>query len=76
MKTLIVYDNEGCIIQQITGSYRIPIGVPYIELELPSNKIVKGINIDTKQPILIDIPKSQIELLKEELAQNTKEMAK
>lgn len=66
MKTLIIYDNEGSIIQQITGSYRVPVGIPYLEIEVPPGKIVVAVNVETKEPIFEDIPKSEIELLKEE----------
>ncbi|HBJ1646024.1 hypothetical protein FDB41_14795 [Clostridium botulinum] len=77
MKTLIIYDNTGYILMQQTGSYRVPEGgVQYLELEIPTGKMVKSINVDKKEAILEDIPKSQMELLKEELSQNTKEMAK
>ncbi len=77
MKTLIIYDNTGYILMQQTGSYRVPEGgVQYLELEIPTGKMVKSINVDKKEAILEDIPKSQMEILQEELAQNTKEMAK
>ncbi|WP_315080127.1 hypothetical protein [uncultured Clostridium sp.] len=79
MKTLIIYDNEGYIIFQQTGSYRVPEGgIQYLEadLELYKNKILKSVNVETKELVLEDIPKTQVELLQEELAQNTKEMAK
>lgn len=77
MKTLIIYDNTGYILMQQTGSYRAPEGgAQYLELEIPTGKKVKNINVDKKEAILEDIPKTQLELLQEELAQNTKEMAK
>ncbi len=69
MKTLIIYDNTGYILMQQTGSYRVPEGgVQYLELEIPTGKMVKSINADKKEAILEDIPKSQMELLQEELA--------
>lgn len=71
MKTLIIYDDEGYIIQHITGSYRVPVGVPYLETEIPENKMLKfGIGVDVSvephEPIFEDIPKSEVELLKDE----------
>lgn len=46
MKTLIVYDNQGRVLLQITGSYTVPGGgVPYLEVEIPEGKFVT--NIDT-----------------------------
>ncbi len=79
MKTLIIYDNTGFIILKQTGTYRVPEGgIQYLEVdsELHKNKIIKSINVETKELVLEDIPKTQLELLQEELAQNTKEMAK
>ncbi|MBY6789196.1 hypothetical protein HYH43_07060 [Clostridium botulinum] len=68
MKTLIIYDNTGYILMQQTGSYRVPEGgVQYLELEIPTGKIVKSINVDKKEAILEDIPKSEVEILKEQV---------
>ncbi len=72
MKTLIIYDNDGYIISNITGNYRAPSGVPYIEITIPEGKrIVSGIgvNVNTEphQAILEDIPLSETELLRDEL---------
>lgn len=69
MKTLIIYDNEGSIIQQITGSYRVPVGIPYLEIEVPPGKIVVAVNVETKEPIFEDIPKSDIEILRNKIAE-------
>lgn len=74
MKTLIIYDSEGYILSNITGSYRVPKGVPYMETEVPEGKRIKyvdgvGINVTTipHQIFLEDIPKSDIGLLKEQV---------
>lgn len=72
MKTLIIYDNSGYVIQQITSSYRVPNGVPYLEVEIPEGKRIKnGIGVDVSvtphQVILEDIPKSEVEILKEQV---------
>lgn len=64
-KTLIIYDNEGYILQTITGFYRVPVGIPYLEVEIPQDKIVKSINVETKELILEDRPKSENQLIKE-----------
>lgn len=69
MKTLIIYDNEGYIIQTITGFYRVPVGIPYLETEIQEGKYIVGVNVETKEPILKDLPKSENELLKERLEQ-------
>lgn len=72
-KTLIIYDSTGYIMQQVTGSYRVPQGVPFIEMEIPTGKRLKitdGIGVDVSvtphQAIFEDIPPTEIEVLKED----------
>ena len=76
MKTLIIYDNEGYIISTRQGqpSPRKPIGVPYLEVEIPSNKQIKitdGIGVDVSvtphEVILEDIPPTEIDVMKQEV---------
>ncbi len=76
MKTLIIYDNEGYIISTRQGqpSPRVPVGVPYLEIEIPQGKQIKitdGIGVDTSvtphQVILEDIPPTEIDTLREDL---------
>lgn len=63
-KTLVIYDLNGSIIgSPITGFYKVPNGVPYIEIVVPNGKYVIGVNIETKEPIFDDIPLSETELL-------------
>lgn len=73
MKTLIIYDSQGYIISSITGSYRVPSGVPFLEVEVPEGKQIKytdGIGVDVSvtphEVILEDIPPSEIGVLKKE----------
>lgn len=71
MKTLIFYDNTGYIYMQITGSYRVPEGgIQFLETEIPEGKILKGIDISVTphQPIFEDIPLSDIDSLKQQIA--------
>lgn len=74
MNTLIIYDNEGYIISQITGSYRVPVGIPYLEVEIPIGKRIRstdGIGVDVTatphQVILEDIPQTEIEALQQQV---------
>lgn len=76
MKTLIVHDNTGYIlsIRQGEPAPREPIGVPFLWVEIPQGKqlkITEGVGVDVTvtphQPILEDIPKSDVEILKEQL---------
>lgn len=73
MKTLIIYDEVGYVIQQIMGSYHMPQGVPFLEVNIPEGKQIKltdGIGVDVSvtphQVILEDIPPTEIDILKED----------
>lgn len=76
MNTLIIYDNTGYVISQMAGSIREPQGgVQFIWAEIPEGKQLKitdGIGVDvSKTPhvaILEDIPKTEMQLVKEQLA--------
>lgn len=81
MKTLIIYDTQGYVLSNITGSYRVPTGVPYLEVTIPTGKQIKyndGIGVDVSvtphQVILEDIPPSDIEKLRQENAQANAEL--
>jgi hypothetical protein len=70
MKTLIMYDNTGYIYLQMSGIYRVPQGnVQFIEIEVPTDKRVKEIDITVTPnvPIYEDAPKTESELLKQQL---------
>ena len=72
MKTLIIYDVAGYVIHNIMGNYRKPIGIPYLEVDVPEGKrIALGAGVDVSvtphQVILEDIPKSETELLKDQI---------
>ncbi len=76
MKTLIIYDNEGYIISTRQGqpSPRVPVGVPYLEVEIPQGKQIKitdGIGVDVSVTpnvvFLEDIPPTEIDTLREDL---------
>lgn len=70
MQTLIIYDNSGDIFSQISGEYNVPNGgVQFLETEAPEGKRIVGVDISVTphQAILEDIPKTEVELLKEQL---------
>lgn len=80
MKTLIIYDNKGYIVSTRSGQPvpREPIGVPFLWAEIPEGKQIKitdGIGVDVSvtphQVILEDIPPSEIEMLKQTVADLT-----
>ena len=74
MKTLIIYDNTGSLIASRSGSPepKEPVGVPFLWVDIPEGKQLKitdGIGVDVSvaphQTILENIPKSDIQILKE-----------
>lgn len=82
MKTLIIYDAQGYVLSNITGSYRVPAGVPFLEVTIPERKQIKytnGIGVDVSvtphQVILEDIPPSETEVLKQQMAMQEQAIA-
>ncbi|ACA55546.1 hypothetical protein FDC45_14930 [Clostridium botulinum] len=78
--SLIIYDNTGKIFLN-TGDaegdvlhHTVPEGLPYIITEFGQldNKIVKGIDVETKELITEDIP--QIETEEEKLKREKQEL--
>lgn len=76
MKTLIIYDNEGTIILQQAGSYKIPQGgVQYLISDIPEGKLAVSVDAKKEKVILKDMPKTETSILKEELEQLKNDMA-
>lgn len=69
MNTLIIYDSTGYIIQQMSGSVRVPVGVPFMWVEVPQGKYITGVDVSSEvhAPIYSDYPKSEIALLQEQV---------
>ena len=71
-KTLIIYDTTGYIIQQITGSYRVPEGIPYLEIDMDNykGKIIDKIDVSVTPnvPVFMDLPKTELELATEKIS--------
>ena len=70
MEYLIIYDSTGYIISQMAGSVREPVGIPYMRVKIPEGKRLIGIdtNKEEHEPIFEDLPKSEVEQLKEQIA--------
>ena len=70
MKTLIIYDNTGYIFMTMRGDYIKPQGgINYLEIEIPTGKLVTGVNMSVTPnvPIYEDIPLTETELLKKRI---------
>lgn len=70
--TLVIYDNEGWVLSQISGSIpaREPVGIPFLWVEVPSGSRVIRVDVSGEEhvPVFEDIPKSDTQLLKEQVA--------
>lgn len=82
-KTLIIHDETGYILSVRSGepTTREPIGVPFMWVDIPEGKRIKkidGIGVDVSvtphQVILEDIPPTEIELLRLEMAESNTEL--
>lgn len=76
MRNLVIYDDNGTILRVKGGipEPKEPVGVPFLWVEMPQGKKIKeldGIGVDVSvtphKVILDDIPKTEVELLKEQL---------
>lgn len=65
---MVIYDNNGTVYFAGEG-YPEPDGLQYMTVDVPEGKCFKGVDVSVTphQPILEDIPKSEVEILKEEL---------
>lgn len=71
LETLIIYDNNGNIFNQVTGHFITPQGIQHMIIEVPQGKYVARINTSVipHVPVFEDYPKSEIEQLKEQIKQ-------
>ncbi len=78
MQTLIIYDNTGYIYLQMTGSYKIPQGgLNYLEVDEDSykGKIIKSVNVETKELVLEDTSKTDLEKTQDQLLETQAQLA-
>lgn len=58
--TLVIYDTTGYVIQSITGSYRVPVGLPYLEVDIPEGKYIASVDVTITPNIVVyaDLPET------------------
>ena len=66
IETLIIYDDSGRIIMTSTNTENYT-NVSSITVEVPEGKIPASVDVLSKTPIYNDRPKSELELLKEQV---------
>lgn len=67
----VIYDSKGTIFMQGSG-FGIPEGtLSYIEVSVPDNQYLVKIDTskDPVEPVFADYPKSEMQLMKEQLEQ-------
>lgn len=70
MNTLVLYDAEGYVFHTITGSFREPVGIPYIIVEVPEGKRVAAVDTENDNtPIFEDLQTPTINQLLSKLNQ-------
>ena len=69
MTTLIIYDSTGYIYNQIQGSYRTPIGLTCLEVEIPQGQqaVSVDVTVTPNVPVFADLPKSETQILQEQV---------
>lgn len=69
MKTLIIYDQDGYIFTQVAGDYRVPNGIPHLEVDIPEGKFLSAVDtsITPNVPIFTEGQKSETDAIKERL---------
>jgi len=69
MRTLIVYDTTGYIIYQASGDIREPMGIPFLWVDIPEGKRIAGVDLKATPNVAIleDIPKTELQLQKEQI---------
>ena len=71
-KTLLIYDNTGIVYFKLDGGYIIPNGgIQYLEIEIPTGKMVTGVDVRVTPnlPIYEYLPLSETDLLKQQVAE-------
>ena len=76
-RILVIYDNTGFIVSQMSGAVREPVGIPFMWVDVPDGKYVVRIDVSTEThtPVFEDCPKSEIDQLKEQIDALTIAMA-
>lgn len=66
----VIYDKTGYIYLAGEG-FPEPQGIPFLNVEIPEGKLLKSIDVSSEphKPVFEDIPKSEMEILKEKVAQ-------
>lgn len=69
MRTLIIYDMAGSVIQTVTGTAMEPVGIPFMWVEVPNGKHVARVDVsgETHVAVFEDLPKSSEQLMQDRI---------
>ena len=67
-RVLIIYDNTGFIVSQMSGNAREPVGIPFMWVDVPEDKRIVSVDPETGTPVYEDLPVPEIQQLKEQIA--------
>lgn len=69
MEMIVIYDNTGHIYYCAGGSIQEPVGLQFMKVTVPKDKILKSIDVseEVHTPVFEDVPKSETDSLRAEL---------
>ena len=70
-RTLIIYDDNATIYDTRRDDFIVPVGLQHLIVIVPEGKRITGVDVSGEEHVVIfeDIPKSEVEILREKLAQ-------
>lgn len=63
MKNLVIYDNNGVIFFQASGSITTPEGLQHMYVDIPEGKTLQSVDVSSipHHPIFLELPKTEIQ---------------
>jgi len=63
MKTIAIYDNTGKIFSMFNAGKEVPVGLQFVEFEVPQGYYVVSVDVANKQPIFKELPKNAEQIM-------------
>ena len=67
---IIIYDNNGKVWYNGSGMGE-PVGLPFLNVEIPEEQYIESVDVSSEphKPVFRSYPKSDMEILKEKVAE-------